>query len=126
MVRQLLGKLIEQSPGLTLQGSAESAEEALEYLANDKRPDLALVDISLPGMDGIELIGIMKERWPEILTLAVSGHDESLYARAAFKAGARGYVMKGKLVSVREAIRQVVDGGRYVSEGLGGRDEYFG
>ena len=125
MVRQLLGKLIEQSPGLTLGGSAASAEEALDLFSNDHRPDLVLVDISLPGMDGIELIGIIAERWPEILSLAVSGHDESLYARAAFKAGARGYVMKGKLVSVREAIRQVADGGRYVSEELGAADEFL-
>lgn len=116
-VRQMMEKLIEKTPGFTLSGSAASAEETLEKIPA-ARPHLVLVDVSLPGMDGIELIRVLHERWPEILTLAVSGHNESLYAPAALQAGARGYVMKGKVLQVAEAIRHVCNGGLYISDRL--------
>lgn len=115
MVRRLLAKLIEQTPGVALNGTAGSAEEALEQIA-ENQPQLVLVDVSLPGMDGIELISVISKRWPHIRTLAVSGHDESLYAQAALQAGARGYVMKGKAVQVAEAIRAICNGELYLSE----------
>jgi DNA-binding NarL/FixJ family response regulator len=115
VVRRLLATLIARTPDLTLSGQAVSAEEALEQIPLC-RPQLVLVDISLPGMDGIQLIRILRERDPELLALAVSGHDESVYALPALRAGARGYVMKGNLVKVAEAIRHVRAGGTYVSE----------
>lgn len=114
-VRRTLGRLITRTADLTLCGEAASAEAALELIPGCV-PGLVLVDISLPGMDGLELIGILKERYPELLTLAVSGHDESVYAIPALRAGARGYVMKGKITNVAEAIRHVNDGGIYASD----------
>lgn len=114
-VRKMLGRLIQRSDGLSLCGQAESAEAALEQLpACDVQ--LVLVDVSLPGTDGIELIRILHERYPDLLSLAISGHDESVYAIPALRAGARGYVMKGEVLKVAEAIRHVRDGGIYASE----------
>lgn len=115
LVRNLLGKLIEQTPDLALNGSAGTAEEALEQISRSL-PQIVLIDVSLPGMDGIELIGIISERWPDMRTLAVSGHDEALYAKAALRAGARGYVMKGQVLQIAEAIRTVRSGEIYLSE----------
>lgn len=121
-VRRLLGKVIERSSGLTLAGEASTAEAALAQMGL-RQPDLVLVDVSLPGMDGIELIRVLKERYPSLPTLAVSGHDESVYAAPALRAGARGYVMKGKLETVVEAIRHVWAGGIYASEAVRARLE---
>lgn len=122
IVRRLLGKVIERTSGFTLSGEASTAEAALAQMAL-RLPDLVLVDVSLPGMDGIELIRVLKERYPKLLTLAVSGHDESVYAAPALHAGARGYVMKGKLEAVVEAIRHVCTGGIYASEAVRARLE---
>lgn len=115
VMRRTLGKAIRQFADFALCGEAPSAEAALEQLG-DSGAQLVLVDVSLPGMDGIELIRILREKYPHLLTLAVSGHDESVYAASALRAGARGYVMKGKLAKVIEAIRHVRAGGVYASE----------
>ena len=115
VVRRLLGKLIERMPDLSYFGGVATAEEALEQI-QVLQPRLVLVDVSLPGMSGIHLISEIKECYPQVLTLAVSGHDEMLYAESSFKAGARGYVMKGRVTEVVEAIRTVCKGGDFFSE----------
>jgi DNA-binding NarL/FixJ family response regulator len=117
LVRRMLGKLIRRNPELTLCGESPSAEEALLEIP-DCQPQLVLVDVSLPGLNGIELIRILHEKYPQMWVLAISGHDESVYAKPALQAGARGYVMKGKIENVEEAIRQVRDGEIYVSEAM--------
>ena len=115
MVRQMLGKLIGRTAGFSLWGEAASAEDALEKVASGA-PDLVLADVSLPGMDGIELIRALHAAYPDLLMLAISGHDESMYAVSALRAGARGYVLKGKLSSVADALRQVNSGDIYASD----------
>jgi DNA-binding NarL/FixJ family response regulator len=95
---------------------ADTAAQALD-LAAAQKPDLALVDISLPDKNGLELIKDIHVLCPKVLILVVSMHDESLYAERVLRAGARGYIMKQeggkKLV---EAIRQVLSGHIYVSD----------
>lgn len=117
IVRNLLVQLVERTPGVSVGGVATSAEEALEQIPA-RRPRLVLVDVSLPGIDGIELIRIIHERWPDVLTLAISGHDETLYAAATLNAGARGYVMKGNVTQVAEAIQRILAGESYLSPQL--------
>ncbi len=85
-------------------------------------PDVALLDISLPGPNGIELIKSMKAEQPKLPMLVLSMHDESLYALRALKAGALGYVMKDEALSqVRTALRTVLQGEFYVSPRLSKR-----
>jgi DNA-binding NarL/FixJ family response regulator len=115
VVRRMLGMLIRRTPDLTLCGEAASAEAALLQIPLC-RPDLVLMDISLPGMDGIELIQILHQQCPELLMLAVSGHDDTIYALPALRAGAHGYVMKGELLQVAQAIRHVRHGGIYATD----------
>ena len=117
MVRRVMGQLIQRSPDLNLCGEAPSAEAALAQIPACQ-PQLVLVDISLPGMNGIELIRILHEQYPEMWTLALSAHDESIYASQALRAGARGYVMKEKTENLLEAIRQVRNGDIYLSDKL--------
>ncbi len=116
-MQQAYADLIEREADWVVCGTATSGREALEKMAT-ARPDLALIDISLDEMNGLELIERIRERWPAMLTLIVSGHDEAFYARKALKAGARGYVMKRRARSIDRAIKQVLAGEIYLSEAM--------
>jgi YesN/AraC family two-component response regulator len=83
MVRRLTGKWIQRTPGLSLCGEAASAEAALVQIP-DCQSQLVLVDVSLPGMSGIELIRILHEAYPNMLLLALSGHDERMYGEKVY------------------------------------------
>lgn len=116
LMRKGLALTLQAEPDITVVGQAASAEEALEML--DKvEPDLAVVDVSLPGMSGLELIKHLQALRPDLGILVVSRHDESLYAERAIRAGARGYLMKLEAGDVIvKAVRHVLSGGIYVSE----------
>jgi len=116
-----VAQLINQEPDLTVCGEAEGAAEALEAVAKQK-PDIALVDVTLKGRDGVELMKELKVRYPELPVLMLSMHDESLYAERALRAGARGYIMKQETTDkVLVALRRILGGGVYVSEQMGAR-----
>jgi DNA-binding NarL/FixJ family response regulator len=116
IVRKGLAQLINQEPDMVICGEAENAQSALDLLKKIK-PDLAIVDISLQGIDGIELIKKIKVRDANLPILVVSMHDESLFAERALKVGAKGYIMKQEAIEkMMEAIRRVIGGEVYVSE----------
>jgi len=102
-------------------GMASSGEEALSLL--DKiRPDLAVVDISLPGMSGLELIRQLRMRNDALRILVVSRHEEELFAERAVRAGAQGYIMKMDAgEQVADAVRKIANGGIYLSEKISSR-----
>jgi DNA-binding NarL/FixJ family response regulator len=113
--RQGLVALIRSNDRFEVSGEAGSAEEALDAL-NRAVPDIALVDISLVGQNGLDLVRTLKARHPAMLILIISMHDEVVYAERALKAGARGYVMKQEAASVMlDAITTVLSGKIYVS-----------
>ena len=115
ILRKGLSMLINQEPDLVVNGEAEDARKALEAI-EAVRPDMVIVDISLPGIDGVELLKSIKLRHGDLPTLVVSMHDESLFAERALRAGARGYVMKQEaLDNVLVAIRRVLAGEIFVS-----------
>jgi DNA-binding NarL/FixJ family response regulator len=117
--RHGLEDLLKQQEDLTICGHADSAPAALEGMRN-LRPDLAIVDVSINGANGIELVKQMKAELPDLPILVLSMHDESLYALRALKAGALGYVMKAEaLQHVINAVRRVLDGRIFVSPRFG-------
>lgn len=121
LMRKGLGLTLDAESDLTVCGQAADAEEALAIL-DTIEPDLAIVDLSLPTMGGLELLKHMQALYPDMRTLVVSRHDEALYAERAIRAGARGYVMKleaGDLIV--KAVRRVLGGGIYVSEEINER-----
>lgn len=117
ILRKTLLKLLERESDFKVVGDAGSAAEALEQVVQVE-PDLILVDISLPGTNGITLVEKLRKLLPDLRCLMVSGHEESVYVKEALRAGARGYVMKGDPDSIIRAIRQVMDGEVYLSEAM--------
>ena len=116
ILRKGLSMVINQEPDLVVAGEAEDASAALEMI-DSIMPDVVIVDLSLPGVDGIELIKTMKLRYKDLPALVVSMHDESLYAERALREGARGYIMKQEAVeNVLIALRKVLHGEIFVSD----------
>jgi DNA-binding NarL/FixJ family response regulator len=113
--RHGISAMINAEPDLLVCGEAGSAPAALDAMRR-LDPHIALVDISLPGTNGIELLKALKAESPKLPMLVVSMHDESLYALRALRAGALGYVMKAEaLDSILTAIRKVLQGEPYLS-----------
>lgn len=116
MFREGLRQLIDREPDLTVCGDAAEAETALQEIRKLK-PDLVVVDITLGGTSGIDLIKAIKNENEDFPVLVVSMHDESLYAERALRAGAMGYVMKQEPAkTVKTAIRKVLGGDMHLSE----------
>jgi DNA-binding NarL/FixJ family response regulator len=111
-----LVEILKSEPGLAVCGQAASAEEALRAIPGLK-PDLVLVDITLPGMSGLELIKRLRRKYPEIKLLVISMRGEQFYAARVLRAGGDGYVMKQEDPDeIIDAIRDVLAGRIYVSE----------
>jgi len=121
LMRKGLAMTLEAEPDLNVYSQVPSAEDALNVV-NEEVPDIAIVDISLPGMSGIELIKHLLALHPDLPVLIVSRHDEMLYAERAIRAGARGYIMKLEAGDVIvQAVRRVLKGGVYVSDEINER-----
>jgi DNA-binding NarL/FixJ family response regulator len=110
-----LSSLIDAQPNLTVCGQAGAAPQALDAMRT-LDPDLVVLDVSLPGTNGIELIKLIKAEKPRLAILVVSMHDETLYGLRGLKAGALGYVMKSEAMDhIVEAVAAVMAGKVYVS-----------
>ncbi len=110
ITRDGLAALLGREPGLRVSGQAGTAKAALEELAREE-PDLVLLDLNLPDKDGLELLKDIRALHPSVPVLALSMHNEDIYATRVLRAGARGYVMKREGGErVLEAVRQVLAG----------------
>jgi len=116
LFRKGLEQLINSSGNLTVCGEAGRASQAMDVI-RQITPDLAIVDLSLPGANGIELIKNIRAEFAKLPILVLSMHDESLYALRALRAGAQGYVMKQEaLDNVLHAVRELLKGRPYLSQ----------
>ncbi len=121
MLRRGLASLIASEPDLAVCGEAATCQAALAAI-REREPELVLVDLTLEGSDGLDLVKDLKLRHPKIPALVLSMHDEATYAERALRAGARGYVSKQQLdETILVAIRQVFAGETYLSEKLKAR-----
>jgi len=108
--------VLNRMPDMMVCGEAENASQAMNAVRK-LAPDLALVDITLPGKSGLELVKDLKATHPQLLILAISMHEESLYAERVLRAGASGYITKQQPPDeLIKAIRQVRDNRIYVSK----------
>jgi DNA-binding NarL/FixJ family response regulator len=121
LLRKGIAALINQATDLVVAAEASAAQSALEELARQEF-EIATVDISLPGTDGIELVRMIHQRYPSVPVLVLSMHDESLFAERALRAGAMGFVMKHEPAeTILHAIRRVLEGHTHVSERIATR-----
>ena len=118
VVREGVKKIFDEQPGTAFFGEASTVPEALR-LVRDQDWDVAVLDLSLGGRSGLELLKELKQTHPRLPVLILSMHSEEQYARRAFKAGAAGYITKDSpRAELARAIKKVIEGGRYVSAAL--------
>jgi DNA-binding NarL/FixJ family response regulator len=116
LFREGLRQMIDRNPALVVCGEVPDANSAMKAVA-ELKPDVVLVDITLEGSNGIDLIKTLKTKYEDLPILVVSMHDESLYAERALRAGALGYVMKNAPARVvKTAILKVLGGDIFLSE----------
>jgi DNA-binding NarL/FixJ family response regulator len=116
LLRQGLALLINREPDLMVCGEAEEAQAAMRAIATNK-PDILIVDISLNGPDGLDLLKNIRSSYPDLPVLILSMHDESIYAERALRARANGYIMKQEATEkVLVAVRRILGGDFYLSE----------
>lgn len=121
VTRRGMVQLINEEADLAVCGEAENTPQALAAMRS-RKPDLALVDISLPGRSGLELIKDLQALYPRMAIVVMSMHDETIYAERVLRAGGRGYVMKSEGGDrLLDAIRMVLQGELYVSETMSAR-----
>lgn len=118
----VLTRLLRETGELEVTMVAKTAEEALQHLPEGKF-DLVLVDVYLPRMNGINLVALIHDRYPDLPCLMLSGHLLNHYVESSLNAGARGYVLKDNPGAILAAIRRVLSGGIYIDKELNdGRD----
>ena len=105
VVRESLASFIEATEGVTLWGTADSGEDAVSQLGRaEQRPRVALADLSMPGMNGIELVAKVRTSWPDVVCVILSAHRASVYATRALAAGAAAYVEKSDMDALVSAL----------------------
>ena len=118
IVREGLKALLDSYPDFEVVGEAQDGREAIEY-AERYKPDLILMDLSMPKTDGITAIREIKNRFPEIKILALTVHKTEGYVHRTLEAGADGYLLKDASYSELEmAVRTILDGKPYLSPGV--------
>jgi two-component system, NarL family, response regulator NreC len=121
VVRSGLRRILDVEADIETVGEAANAERAI-FEAMDHKPDVVLMDVTMPGQSGVEALPAMLQSVPETRVLILSMHDDPGYVRAAFEAGASGYVLKEAADSeVVAAVRAVAAGQRYVHPVLGAK-----
>ncbi|MCK4533955.1 MAG: response regulator transcription factor [Syntrophobacterales bacterium] len=125
IVREGLKQIISETSDMTVADEAGNGQEALD-LVRKKEYDLLLLDISMPGRNGLEILKELKSEFPKLPVLILSIYPEEQYAVRAFRAGASGYLTKASAPNeLISAIKKIVNGGRYVSESLAEKLTYY-
>jgi DNA-binding NarL/FixJ family response regulator len=118
IVRQGLALLVDREPDLSVCGEADGAHSVFHAIET-LRPDLVVLDISLSGPDGLDVLKEIRMKTAHLPILILSMHDESIYAERAMRAGANGYIMKQEATErVLVAIRRILQGDVYLSDRL--------
>lgn len=115
MFREHIGHLINRDLGMSVCGEADNIQDGLRVIL-ETEPDVAIVDLTLKGSNGLELLKDIKAQGLQVNVLVLSMHDEELYAERVLRAGARGYITKNEASSeLLKAIKKVMHGEVYVS-----------
>ncbi len=115
LIREGLKKILKKESDMEVLGEARNAQEVFESVKNRKL-SIVLLDISMPGLSGLDVLSELRQNYPKLPVLILSMHPEERFAVRALKAGASGYITKDSAVEeLVKAIRKVVSGGKYLS-----------
>jgi DNA-binding NarL/FixJ family response regulator len=118
LFRRGLKDILQAQPDVELVGEADTGNKALE-MARKQRWDVLVLDITMPGLGGIEILSILRKEQPKLPILILSAHSENQYAVRALRAGAAGYMTKETAPQeLIRGLRKVLQGAKYVSETL--------
>ena len=125
IVRQGLKQILSEEPDVTTVGEAQNSWEVLELVK--KEPwDIAILDITMPGRGGLDVLKDLRREYPKLPVLVLSMHPEDQYAIRVLKAGASGYLTKGSAPEeLVKAIRKILNGGKYVSDALAEKMAFY-
>ena len=115
LMAETLLRILRTNGNFHVYDAAANAEEALERLPR-LEVDLVLVDVVLPHTDGIELVSMIREKYPHLPCLMISSWKAEQYVKRSLRAGARGYVLKDDVQDVIKGIQHVLEGGMYLSK----------
>jgi two-component system, NarL family, invasion response regulator UvrY len=119
VVRMGFRLLLSGTPDIAVVAEAENGEDALRRCADDRLPDVMVMDLSMPGMGGLEAISRLVAKHDTLRILILSAHEDTIHPRRALKAGAVGYLTKRSAAEeMIQAIRQVAAGKMYVEARL--------
>jgi DNA-binding NarL/FixJ family response regulator len=128
LLRQGLSLLVNRESDLVVCGEAEDAQAAM-FAISQCQPDILIVDISLNGPDGLDLLKSIRNAYPDLPVLILSMHDETTYAERALRAHANGYIMKQEATEkVLVAVRRILNGEVYLSDKIANKmlQQYVG
>ena len=118
LIRQSLKVVLNVSPGIEVVDTADSGNKALKSVATHK-PDVVLMDIRMPGMDGVEATRLIKDRYPHIKVIVLTTFDDDEYVFGALQNGASGYLLKGSNISeLADAIKIAHSGGAMINPNI--------
>ncbi len=118
LVRQGFRRILEDDPRIEVVGEASTGLGAVK-LAKETRPDVAVMDISMPDLGGIEASSEILKEVPDTKILILSMHSDQAYIRKAFEIGAKGYLLKNAIeVDLTRAVHAIAEGGAYLSPGI--------
>lgn len=115
VMAEALTNILNRRGNFNVSDVAATAEDAMDCLS-ERQVDLALVDVVLPHTSGIELVSMIREKYPHVPCLMISGRNASHYVKRSLAAGARGYVLKDDIHDVIKGIRRVLSGDIYLSK----------
>ena len=105
LIRESLGIVLGANPDMEITGMASDGQSVLSMIKKEK-PDVILMDIRMPGMDGVECTRIVKEKYPDIYIIILTTFDDDEYVYGALKYGASGYLLKG--ISMKECVQKAI------------------
>lgn len=118
VVRQGFRLILSQAPDIEVVGEARDGEEAVALVAS-LEPDVAILDVAMPGMNGVEVVRQVRQNTPRTNLLMLSMHKDAIYVRESLRSGARGYLLKDAIDrDLLEAVRAVARGGGFLSPAI--------
>lgn len=121
LIRDSLKIVLEQNEDMQVTALASDGEECLEKL-REQQPDVILMDVRMPGLDGVQATRLIKARYPGVRIIVLTTFDEDEYVFNALKYGASGYLLKGVSVAeLSQAVRTVVSGGAMINPEVAGK-----